>query len=349
MKTMKRVLAVLLAMMMMAALVACGGDKGSSGGSTGGSTGGESTSKEETYIWRIGHNNADTHQWQVNLLKLVDLAAEKSGGRLVIETYPNSQLGDDTAMAEMIRNGNLDMMVTGGAVAGRWYNPVNLMETPYVFDDIDHCERAIYGEPGKIMNEGLAEAGINVYDYWLRANRQIMSKTPINSLEDMKNLKIRVPETDTWVRSMNGLGANPTPVAFSEAFTALQQGVVDAIENPLSSMYNMRFQEVCPCLALTNHVVSCSTILYNKDNHDKLPEDLQAILRECMDEIREYNNEITRDEDQVYIDMIKEEYPDYTVTTPDYEEFAEAGRAALPEIIAACEGEELYEAIRALA
>lgn len=125
---------------------------------------------------------------------------EASGGQLVIELYPNSQLGDDTAMCEMIRNGNLDMMVTGGEVPGRWYSPVNLMAMPYLFKDLDHLERCIYGEPGEIMAKGLSQAGLGVFDYWLRANRQILSKEPIETLDDMQGLKIRVPETDIWIQ-----------------------------------------------------------------------------------------------------------------------------------------------------
>ncbi len=348
MKKLRSILSLALAMAMVLSLAACGGSSSSSSQSTSNSST-ETMEKKETYTWRIAHNNAEDSQWHKNLLKLVDMVNEKSSGQLSIELYPNSQLGDDTAMCEMIRNGNLDMMLTGGEVPGRWYSPVHLMAMPYLFTDLDHLERCIYGKPGELMAEGLAEAGIGVFDYWLRANRQILSKEPIESLEDMSNLKIRVPETDIWIKSMSALGANPTPVAFSEAFTALQQGVVDAIENPLSAMYTMRFHEVCPNLALTNHTVSCTTILYCESNFEKLPEDLQVILRECMDEIREENNAITRDEDAGYIEKMKEEVPGFTVTEPDYESFASVGRAAHEELVASVGGEELYAAIQELA
>ena len=223
------------------------------------------------------------------------------------------------------------------------------MAMPYLFKDLDHLERCIYGEPGEIMAKGLSQAGLGVFDYWLRANRQILSKELIETLDDMQGLKIRVPETDIWIKSMESLGANPTPVAFSESFTALQQGVVDAIENPLSAMYTMRFHEVCPNLALTNHTVCCATVLYNEDNYAKLPKDLQTVLRECMDQIREKNNEITRDEDAYYIEKMKAEVPGLTVTEPDYESFAAVGRAVHEELVASVSGEELYDAIQALA
>lgn len=343
MKKVKSILSLVLAIVLVLSLVACGGQTDSSDTDT------PSDSDNQTYVWRIAHNNAEDSSWQLRLLELVDMVDEASEGRLSIELYPNSQLGDDTAMCEMIRNNNLDMMLTGGEVPGRWYAPVNLMAMPYLFSDLDHLERCIYGEPGQMMADGLAEANLYVFDYWLRANRQILSVDPIESIDDMKGLKIRVPETDIWIKSMSALGANPTPVAFSETFTALQQGVVSAVENPLSAMYTMRFHEVCPNLALTNHTVSCTTILYSESNFQKLPEDLQKILRECMDEIRERNNELTRNEDEEYIQKMKEEVPNLTITEPDYESFATLGRAAHAELVASVDGQELYDAIQALA
>lgn len=345
MKKVKSISSLVLAIAMVLTLAACGGKTDSPGtdAASNPSSGGE------TYVWRIAHNNAEDSSWQLRLLELVDLVDEASEGRLSIELYPNSQLGDDTAMCEMIRNNNLDMMLTGGEVPGRWYAPVNLMAMPYLFTDLDHLERCIYGEPGQLMADGLAEENLYVFDYWLRANRQILSVNPIETIDDMKALKIRVPETDIWIKSMSALGANPTPVAFSETFTALQQGVVSAVENPLSAMYTMRFHEVCPNLALTNHTVSCTTILYSESNFQKLPEDLQQILRTCMDQVREQNNELTRGEDEVYIQKMKDEVPGLTITEPDYESFAALGRAAHAELVASVDGQELYDAIQALA
>ena len=117
MKKVKSWVCLILTAAMLLVLPACGGN-----GETADSDSANSASGE-TYTWRIAHNNAEDSQWQLNLLELSDLVKEASGGQLVIELYPNSQLGDDTAMCEMIRNGNLDMMVTGGEVPGRWYSP----------------------------------------------------------------------------------------------------------------------------------------------------------------------------------------------------------------------------------
>ena len=150
MKKVKSLVCLILTAAMLLVLPACGGNgETSDSDSAGGASG-------ETYTWRIAHNNAEDSQWQLNLLELSDLVEEASGGQLVIELYPHSQLGDDTAMCEMIRNGNLDMMVTSGEVPGRWYSPANLMAMPYLFKDLDHLERCIYGEPGEIMANGLS-------------------------------------------------------------------------------------------------------------------------------------------------------------------------------------------------
>mgnify|MGYP001034472359 CR=1 FL=1 len=152
MKKVKSILSLVLAIVLVLSLVACGGQTNSSDTDT------PSDSDNQTYVWRIAHNNAEDSSWQLRLLELVDMVDEASEGRLSIELYPNSQLGDDTAMCEMIRNNNLDMMLTGGEVPGRWYAPVNLMAMPYLFSDLDHLERCIYGEPGQMMADGLSFA-----------------------------------------------------------------------------------------------------------------------------------------------------------------------------------------------
>ena len=306
------------------------------------------TSLTEKVVIRVGNNMADDNQWNVNMRKYAELVDEATGGMVEVQLYPNAQLGDDQAMAEMVRSGNLDIQITSGAVPGRWYTPMAITEMPFLFEGFDHLEACLYGDVGDYMSAGLEENNFHAFAYWLRANRQILSTKPIETVDDLKNLKIRVPETEIWVNSMKALGTNPTPVAYSECFTALQQGVVAAVENPLASMYSQRFHEICHNLALSNHVGSFSMAVMSPQTWAKLPEDVQKIMNECMDEITASNNEITRVEDDGYIEKMKAEV-DLTVTNPDYETMKKMVVPVQPEIAAAENATELYDMIKALA
>ena len=144
-------------------------------------------------------------------------------------------------------------------------------------------------------------------------------------------------------------GLSATPMAFSEVFTGLQQGVVEGVFNPISSMYTMRFHELCDYLVLTGVNYDFASIMVSQQSWDKLSEEQKAVMEECKLEIRDEVNEYITTEDDIYIELMKEENPNLEVIELDQEEILEAGRAIAPEVAAMCDGTELYEAIRACA
>jgi|GEM_PF-1301201 len=352
MKLGKKIVVMVLAAATAVSMTACGARGGSGSTSSAAAESGTGTSaaasSSGTVTWRIGHNNSEDHYWTVYMRKFADLVAEKSNGTIKVEVYPNSQLGDDTAMGEMIRNGNLDEMITGACVPGNWYQPMSMMEMAGLFDSSEHVERAIYGKPGEIMKKGCADAGIMLWDNWMRTTWEFMSTKPINSLADFKGLKTRVTSNDVWVAHMEGTyGIDATPMAFSEVFTSLQQGVVNAVLNPISSMYTMRFHELCNYLILTESNYDFASVLVSPQSWSKLTADQQKIMQECEDTIREEVNEYIKTEDETYIAKMKDENPKLQVITLDSEEIKKAGRAIAPKICAMNGGQELYDAIRA--
>lgn len=339
----KKVTAVTLALLMILSLVGCG-RRGADDSDANGD------SSAATVTWRIGHNNPEDHYWSVYAYKFADMVAEKSNGTIKVEVYANSQLGDDNAMGEMIRNGNLDEMITGGCIPGNWYEPMKMVEMAGLFDSWEHVERAIYGEPGEIMKRGCEEAGFILWDNWMRSTWACLSVKPVESLDDFKGLKTRVTGTDVWVTHMEGAyGLSATPIAFSEVFTSLQQGVVNAVFNPISSMYTMRFHELCNYLVMTDANYDFAAIMVSQQSWDKLTDEQKAIMQECEDAIRAEVNEYIKTEDATYIDLMKQENPDLEVVELDNTPILEAGRAVAPKVIELCNGQELYDAIRACA
>lgn len=356
MKTAKRILAILLSAMMILSLAACGGNSGSSGGSSNSSGGSSSSSggssaaaasSGEKIVLRAADNMADDFQWNINLRMFGELLSERSNGQIELEIYPNSELGDDQALAEMVRSGNLDIQVTGSGVPGRWWDEMSICEMPYLYKSLEHVEKATTGENLEWMREELLNYDFYLLANWNRASRQILSNVKIENLADFAGVKIRVPETDNMVTSFKALGANPTPLAYSEVFTSLQQKVVDAVENPLSSMYTMRFHETTKYLVITNHCFSFSVVLMSPKTWNSLSPELQQIVTECMDEVTAYNNEITATEDQGFIDKMVEE-TGVEVTYVDSAEWAAAAEKVHEQLAKDGHAEEMYRRVLAV-
>ena len=209
--TLRRLCVFATALAMVLSLAACtrGGSQNAANPDSSGTSQGGS---EATVTWRIGHNNPEDHYWTVYMRKFGEMVEERSNGSIKVEVYPNSQLGDDNAMGEMIRNGNLDMMITGACIPGNWYEPMKMMEMAGLFDSWEHVERAIYGEPGEIMKEGCEEAGFILWDNWMRTSWHALTTKPVHQLSDFQGLKCRVTGTDVWVAHMEGTyGLSATP------------------------------------------------------------------------------------------------------------------------------------------
>ena len=341
----KKLLTAGLAGVMAFSLMACGN---SSNGASNSSSGSNSGSSDGKIVWRVGHNNAEDHYWNVYMQKWGELVNEKTDGKVEVQVYANSQLGDDAAMGEMIRNGNLDMMITGACVPGKWYRPMTMMEMSGLFDDMDHVERAIYGEAGEIMKKGCEEQGIMLWDNWMRTSWEFMTTKPVSQLSDFKGLKVRVTPDDVWITHMEGTyGLSASPMAFSEVFSSLQQGVVEGVLNPISSMYTMRFHEVCDNLVITKTNFDFAPILVSPSSWEKLPEDIQNIMWECEEEIREEVNEYIRTEDDKYIALMQEENPNLTITYLDSNEVIESAKKIHQEVVDTLGAQEVYDAIRA--
>lgn len=334
---------LILAVLILVLSTACGG-----GESTQTNSGSETNG--DTIVWRVGHNNPEDHYWSVYMEKFADLVAEKSDGRIEVQVYANSLLGDDNAMGEMIRNGNLDMMITGGCIPGKWYRPMMMAEMSGLFNDLDHVERAIYGEPGEIMKAGCEEAGLILWDFWMRTGFEFMTTKPVSELSDLSGMKVRVTPDEVWIAHMEGTyGLSASPIAFSEVFTSLQQGVCEGVLNPISSMYTSRFHEVCDNLVITGTNFDFAPILVSPQSWEALDPELQEIMWECELEIREEVNEYIRTEDETYIALMQEENPDLVITYLDRDEVLDAAHSIHQEVVDLVDGQELYDAIQACA
>lgn len=256
--------------------------------------------------------------------KLAQLVDEKSGGKLKIKLFPNSQLGDDRAMLEQLSAGALDMTFAETGRLGIWVPRAELAGLAYMFDDFDHLTRVLYEtEYGK----GLHEEFYTSFNWKILATayngtRETSSNRPINSIEDMKGLKLRTPQHQPLLDYAEFAGASPTPMAFTEVYLALQTNAVDAQENPLSTIKAVKFHEVQKYIAMTNHVINDANYIVSKEAWESLPAELQTILQESTTEAGQYHTSLFRDEEKSLVEFFKGE--GLEITEPDLEPFRTA-------------------------
>ncbi len=243
----------------------------------------------ETII-KFGHSGSTTHAYHIGAVKFAELVGKYSKGDLKVELFPNSQLGGEQRLAESIRLGVVDMgALSADGVLSAWLPEYQVLGMPYLFRDRAHAYKVLDGPIGEDLEKKAAAKGINVISYWEIGFRHMTNnKRPIKAVADMAGLKIRVQPSKVFVTMMESLGAIGTPIAFTELYSALQQGVVDGEENPVATIRSMKFNEVQKYLSLTGHCYSTAAVMISDKLLKKLtPAQLQAV-RKAAAEARDY-------------------------------------------------------------
>lgn len=283
----------------LSVLVACGG-----GNQQADSTGGEAASGEAKTL-QVGITLAEDSHYYKGLEHFADLVEEKSEGELAIEIFPNGSLGGERDMVESLQVGSLDMVLTSTGPLGGFAPEINVVDLPFLFENREHAYKVLDGEIGQDLLSGLEDQSLKGLAWWENGFRHITnSQHPIEKPEDLKGLKIRTMENNVHMDSFKAMGADPTPMSFTELFTALQQGVVDGQENPVPIISTSRFYEVQDYLTLTGHFYSPAALLVSSQVFDGLSEDQQKALQEAASEGAEYEREIVAEmEDEMIADL----------------------------------------------
>lgn len=218
--------------------------------------------------------------------KMAEVVKEATNGAIEIEVYPSSQLGDVGASQEAIQMNTLDMAVTNLAVIGSVIPEFGAVGGPFLFESDEHIQKAMEGELGQYYADKAAEKGLNICGYLYTGFRHCFTSKPINTVDDFKGLKIRTMENPVDVGIFNAIGAQATPMAYSELFTAIQQGTVDGGENTIANYLSDGFSEVAPYLTLSGHTYNICIILISNEAIEKIPADMRdAFFAACKDGI----------------------------------------------------------------
>lgn len=255
------------------------------------------------YTIRLAHTHTEEGQYYKGSELFKELVEERSNGRIKVEHYPAGQLGADRDIQEGVQMGIIQAGLSSSPVV-LLNDYFKLLDAPYLFVDRDHVTAVLDGPIGRHLAKPLEDVGIKHLAYWENGFRHITNNVrPINVPEDLRGIKLRTPESPVRMKTFQVLGANPVPMAFTELFGALQQGIVDGQENPLTTIYQASFQEVQRYLSLTNHVYSPVHLLMNKALFDSMPPDLQQIVEEAAQEVARFTRELgaTNDNELVAI------------------------------------------------
>jgi len=209
---------------------------------------------------------------------------KRTGGRYEVEIFPASSLGKETEINQGLSLGTVDIIYTGMAFAGRAYPPLSIASAPFVFRDYAHWQSFRNGPVFKDLATayGGKTGGQHIAGYTYYGLRHMTSNKVIAKPEDMKGLKLRVPDAPLFVMFPRAVGANPTPIAFAEVYLALQNGTVDAQENPLPTIDAKKFYEVQKYIMLTGHITESLVAIVAGDTWKKLSEPDRKIVGDVI-------------------------------------------------------------------
>jgi len=256
-------------------------------------------------VIKLGHIAEPVHPYGKGADYFAKLVAEKSGGEMEVKVFPNSQLGGQKDLIEGLVFGSVDMALVGTAVLGQFQPQVSLFDLPFLFDDRPHAYRSL-DSVGMDIGKALDPRGIKLLGYMENGIRHMTNNIrPIKTPADMKGLKIRVMTNKIYVEMMKALGASPTPMAFSELYSAMQQGTVDGQENPSAHIYTKRFYEVQKYASLTAHAYAPEPMVVSMITWKKLSPKQQKVIQAAAKEAIAWQRKLSEDQDNDYWNKIK--------------------------------------------
>lgn len=275
-------------------------------------------------VMKLGHVQNESDLWQLGALKFAELVDVKTKGEVQIKVFPNSTIGNDRDMAEGMQIGSVDFALIAG-VLGNFEPSIQIMELPYLFKDETHLRKVMYGPIGdQLLEKLLKSSDIRGLAFWERGPRQLTTNKPVNSLNDIKGLKIRVPEIPPIIAAWKAMGTNPTPMAWGEVYTGLQQNVIEAQENPIPFIHAGKIYEVQKYIAMTNHKYEYVLIAMSNKAWLKLNTEQQKAVKEAAAEATKYENKLVFEKsDNLLKDL---QAKGMKVTKPDTTEWAKQAR-----------------------
>ncbi|MCF7983984.1 MAG: TRAP transporter substrate-binding protein [Thiohalocapsa sp.] len=227
--------------------------------------------------------------------KFKELVAEKTGGSVVVEVYPNSQLFGDDKVLEAMLLGDVQIAAPALSKFSRYTDVLALYDLPFLFKDLDAVDRFQQSEQGQMMLDAISKKGLIGLGYLHNGMKQLSSSKPLRVPDDASGLKFRIMSSEVLEAQFKAVDAAPLKKPFSEVFTLLQTKAIDGQENTWSNIYSKKFFEVQPYITESNHGLLDYMVVTSKEFWGGLPDEQRAQVKEAMDEALAFGNQVARD------------------------------------------------------
>ena len=260
--------------------------------------------KERSF--KLALQNPKGHPLEVGASKFSELVAAKSGGKLKVNVFPGGTLGGDAANVSALQGGTIEFVLLNSGILASQVKDFEVFDFPFMFASAKEADAVVDGPFGEKLEAKLQDKGIVGLAYFELGFRQLTnSKRPVNTVDDIAGLKLRVIPNAINVDWVKALGANPTPLAFPELYAALEQKAIDGQENPLSVIQANKFYEVQKYLTLTNHQYNPQSLIFSKKIWDTLSPAEKKILEESALEASKFQRQVNRDAAAGQLDALK--------------------------------------------
>ena len=247
------------------------------------------------HTFRISIAGAPGHPSVMGAEKWAELLKEKSGGKLTLKVFPNGVLGGDVQVLSAVQGGTIDFTSMNSGILQTQVKEFAIFDFPFMFESGREADPILDGPFGKKLADLLPAKNLYNLAYWELGFREMTNgKHPVNKMEDISGLKIRVIQSPIYIDTFNALGANAVPMPFTEVYTALEQKIIDGQENPFSVIETSKLNEVQKHLTITNHIYNPQSVLASKKKFDALTKDEQALLMSTLAEATKWQRENSR-------------------------------------------------------
>jgi len=247
-----------------------------------------------------------------------EILAAKLPGKYTVQAYANAQLGDDVRATESVRMGTLEMVMTSSSPLTGLVPEFNVFDLPFIIPSEKAADAIFDGPVGAKLAAALEAKGLKLLAYYENGFRQLTnSRREVKSPADLKGLKIRTMQNPIHLEAFRAMGANPTPMPFSEVFTAMQQKTIDGQENPIPTIWLSKFYEVQKYITLTGHVYGPQIMLINKKLWDSFPAADRKVIAEAAQESAVYQRALNRKMNREFVDNLRKAGTTVTELTPE--------------------------------
>lgn len=323
-------------------LAGCGTSASKSNPQSTNTSQGQGGSNQPAKIVRLGSANGSDSPENLAATHFGELVTQYTKGSVKVQVFPNSQLGTASAMLQNLTTNTVQMVIT--ASADTINAKLQVFELPYLFPNGDVAMKVANSPVADPVNQEFLNKGMRVLAYWQNGYRQVVTTDrPITGIESMKGLRIRVINSPIWINLFKAMGASPIPMDYNQVYTGLQQGVVQAVENPITNIYAAHFHEVAKNLAMTNHSFGVSPVLISEMFWKTLTKDQQDAISKAVNETTAYDIQLAKQQDEDYLK--KMEQTGVKVTNPPLQPFQDATKVVYSQLAPAI-GQDLINQVQ---